>query len=420
MRRALAHFQRAIALDPKYAKAYAAASMALMLLDNYAGALTPAEMALQASYTETALKLAPGLGEAYAARGAVLENRGDFSGAEADYKRAIELSPSFATAWQWYGELAAVELGDPALSRRLVERAVALDPLSPVVRGEYAIALAQAGETDRALAELDRVLRDNPGIALTHLSRARIFEARGDLVGALREFQRFEAADPQARSRHGARCDALIRFGALREAEECVERAHGPNGEDFAEGTRIRLKENSGEYAAALALSDKRRRPDQWERIRLLLALGRAPEALALLQKMEPGMFIQPVPQLSSAYAGDAMGGGMALIDSGAVAQGRDLLQRSLKANADKPITGMDFNRGWTDVVTWALLGDNERACAAIREAVAAGLVTDMGQLFVHPRLAELRKQPCFEAAIAPARARAAAQVEAARAAGLL
>jgi TolB-like protein/tetratricopeptide (TPR) repeat protein len=420
MRRALAYFQHAIALDPKYAKAYAAASMTLMLLDNYAGKLTPAEQALQTSYTETALKLAPGLGEAYAARGAVRENHGDFSGAVEDYKRAIELSPSFATAWQWYGELAATELGDPVLSRRLLARAVELDPLSPVVRGEFAISLAEGGDTDRALAELDRVLQEHPETAVTHLTRARIFEARGDLVAALREYRSFEAADPDARSRRGERCETLLRFGALPEAEACVERARGPHGEDLAEGARVRLKADSGEYAEALALNAKRRRPDRWLQAQLLLTLGRAPEALALLQKLEPGMFMQPAPQLTSGYAGDAINGGMALIDSGAQAQGRDLLQRALKANADKPITVMNFGRGWSDVYIWALLGDNARACAAAREAVAAGLYTDMNQFRVHPRLAELRKQPCFEAAIAPARAKAAAQIAAARAAGLL
>jgi tetratricopeptide (TPR) repeat protein len=420
MRRALAYFQHAIALDLKYAKAYAAASMTLMLLDNYAGKLTPAEQALQTSYTETALKLAPALGEAYAARGAVRENHGDFSGAVEDYKRAIELSPSFATAWQWYGELAATELGDPVLSRRLLARAVELDPLSPVVRGEFAISLAEGGDTDRALAELDRVLQEHPETAVTHLTRARIFEARGDLVAALREYRSFEAADPDARSRRGERCETLLRFGALPEAEACVERARGPQGEDYAESARVWLKANSGEYAEALALNDKRRRPDQWQRARLLLTLGRAPEALALLQKLEPGMFMQPVPQLTSGYAGDAIIGAMALLDSGAQALGRDLLQRALKANAGKPITDLNFGRGWSDVYGWALLGDHARACAAAREAVAAGLYTDMGQFYVHPRLADLRKQPCFEAAIAPARAKAAAPVEAARAAGLL
>ena len=54
------------------------------------------------------------------------------------------------------------------------------------------------------------------------------------------------------------------------------------------------------------------------------------------------------------------------------------------------------------------------------REVVAAGYYVNMGQLYVHPWLADLRKQPCFEAAIASSRAKAEAQVAAARAAGLL
>jgi hypothetical protein len=44
------------------------------------------------------------------------------------------------------------------------------------------------------------------------------------------------------------------------------ERARGPHGEDFAEGARVRVKEDSGEYAEALALNERVRRPDQWQR----------------------------------------------------------------------------------------------------------------------------------------------------------
>jgi TolB-like protein/Tfp pilus assembly protein PilF len=420
MRSALQHFQRAIALDPKYAKAYASASMTIGLLETYTGKLSPAEQALQTSYLQTALELAPGLGEAHAAAGSLHERQGKFDVAQEDYKRAIELAPSFATAWQWYGELAAIQLGDAALSRRLLERAVELDPLSPAVRGEFALSLAEDGDADRALAELDRMSRDNPGVALVYLDRARVYEARGDLVNVLRAYRSYFAGEPEARSRLRNRCESLLRFGAMREAADCIERARGTDGEDYGLLARIHLKADSGDYAGALALSQKRSNPDPWEQATFLLALGRGPEALAILQKLEPGMFIQPVPQLTSGYAYDPIMGGMALMESGAQAQGRDLLQRGLEYNASKPIWAMDFGRGWTDVYAWAWLGDDARACAAAREVVAAGYYLDMNQLFVNPHLAKLRKEPCFEAAIAPAKAKAAAQVAAARAAGLL
>jgi hypothetical protein len=152
----------------------------------------------------------------------------------------------------------------------------------------------------------------------------------------------------------------------------------------------------------------------------LLTELGRGAEALVILQKLDPEMFIQPVPRVQSSYAGDAVLGGAALLSSGAVAQGRDLLQRALKANASKPILRFGFGRGWQDVYAWAALGEPAKACASAREAVAAGMFLGLLSFDHSPALAELRKQPCLTAALAPARAKAAAQVEAARKAGLL
>ena len=62
MREALAHFERAIELDPGYAGAYASASMTLGLLKNYAGTATEAEQAKRRRYVDEALRLNPSAG----------------------------------------------------------------------------------------------------------------------------------------------------------------------------------------------------------------------------------------------------------------------------------------------------------------------------------------------------------------------
>ena len=104
-----------------------------------------------------------------------------------------------------------------------------------------------------------------------------------------------------------------------------------------------------------------------WPTLRPLLALGRAREALALLQKLDPGMFMQPEPRVTSAFAEDGIMAGAALIGAGAQAQGRDLIHRTLAANAHRPILRLTAGRGWTDVEGWALLGEPTRACATTR-----------------------------------------------------
>jgi hypothetical protein len=80
----------------------------------------------------------------------------------------------------------------------------------------------------------------------------------------------------------------------------------------------------------------------------------------------------------------------------------------------------LQFGRGWNDAIAWSLLGDQQRACASLREAVAAGHSSYIEDLDAASYLEPLRAQPCYEKALAPARARNAAQVAAARKAGLL
>jgi TolB-like protein/Tfp pilus assembly protein PilF len=420
MRQALAHFQKAIALDPNYARAYAQAAMALGLLANYSGTSSEQEQALRRDYLARALKLDPGLGEAYAVRGAMSEEAGDFAGAEENYKRAIELAPNFSTAWQWYGELVGVQFGQTTRALELLTHARSLDPLSPVIRTEYAIALEENGDHAGALRELDAVLRDSPRSGLAYAKRAQLAELEGDLVGELRDYDRLFKLDPEAIARHGLRCEAMISFGAIDEAKACIEAAHGPGSEDLAQSARRALAMATGDFETALRLSHNPRRPDPWAPISPLLGLGRAKEALAIMQELDPNMFLQPEPKLITSYAGDGIVGATALIGAGAVEQGRDLARRTLAANASRPILRQDSGRGWFDVYGWALLGENAKACASIREAVAAGLITDIPRLDVDPTLASLRKQPCYNEPLAPARAKAAAQVAAARAAGLL
>jgi TolB-like protein/Tfp pilus assembly protein PilF len=420
MREALGHFQKAIALDPDYARAYAQGAIALGLLHNYTGGATDQEQALRRQYVDTALRLDPGLGEGYAVRGALCEESGDFACAEENYRRANELAPNFSTGWQWYGELAAVQLGQPARSLALMRRARQLDPLSSVIRTEYATALAENGDRAGALREVDAVLRDNPRSALGHSTRAEFLETEGDLPGALRAYRALFAVDPEAVARRALPCETMIDFGAFAEARACIEAVPEPRGEDLTSSARRHLAAATGDWGEALRLARHPRRPDPWAEVLPMLALGQHAQALARLQKLDPGMFLQPEPRLSSSYAGDALMAAAALIGSGAKAQGLDLVRRNLAANAGKPINQLRTGRGWTDVDAWVLLGDYQKACAATREVVAAGVHTQLWRFDSVPQLAPLREQPCFREAIAPARAEAARQVEAARAAGLL
>ena len=79
----------------------------------------------------------------------------------------------------------------------------------------------------------------------------------------------------------------------------------------------------------------------------------------------------------------------------------------------------MDGNE-WDDVWAYSALGEHEQAMAALRKGVADGYFLDLFDLDTDPLLAELRSDRRYQQILAPARVKAAAQVAAARAAGLL
>ena len=127
--RAIEYFERAIALDPTFALAYANLGMAYTELVE-GGAIAPDIAYERAAEVATeAMRLDPELGAAYCTMGHLKGIREfDWSGAEQNFKRALELSPNSSDTYDLYGRLcAALARYDEALA--LHDRARELDPL---------------------------------------------------------------------------------------------------------------------------------------------------------------------------------------------------------------------------------------------------------------------------------------------------
>ena len=143
-RRALIAYRKAIALDPGYAAAYAGLAMSEALL---ADSTSPAVSVQQAvADAESAVMRAPDLADSYAARGFVRYYRGwDWSGAEADFMKALALDPSDSTVQVRYGGL-LVALGRLDEAIAATKTATGLDPLSTLAwyrLGRYYVAARQ-------------------------------------------------------------------------------------------------------------------------------------------------------------------------------------------------------------------------------------------------------------------------------------
>jgi TolB-like protein/DNA-binding winged helix-turn-helix (wHTH) protein/tetratricopeptide (TPR) repeat protein len=130
LRKGLDDFERAVALDPRYALGYVGLADSYNLLADF-GAMRPSEALPSAKAAASkAIAIDPALAEAHASLGWVqLVYDRDFAGAERSLKRAIELNPGYASGHQWYAYYLKVRgRHDEALREALSARR--LDPMS--------------------------------------------------------------------------------------------------------------------------------------------------------------------------------------------------------------------------------------------------------------------------------------------------
>jgi TolB-like protein len=418
MRQALVHFERAVALDAGYARAHVAAADAMHLLDQY-GRITDAERARLDWHLERALALAPDLGEAHISRATVLESSSDLANAEREYKLGLQLAPGYASGYQWYGEFLANNFAryDEALS--LLARAVQLDPLSPVIRDVQIFSIGESGRVDEALAKSNALIARYPRVARLYSTRANWHQQKGDLVSALRDFDRMAKLDPSATGFRAIRCMLLLDVGAVAESRRCLAPvADRSSANPYLQWLTARLLLIDGD-SPALAEFVREPRPFDFARARLLVASGRPADALALYRRTMPGLLAEP-PTVYPAQVADAIAAGVALNQSGATERGATLLRATLPALAERPRASAVAGRGWLDALALDHLGQRDQAFAALRGAVDDGYFLGIADLDADPLAAGLRSDPRYARILAPARARAAAQAEAARAAGLL
>jgi TolB-like protein len=118
--KAMNHFRRAVELDPGFALAYVGLADGYIYQNEFSGR-PPKEMLDKAmAAIETALRLDEKLGEAHSSLAAIRWFENDLAGAEAAFKRALELNSNYASAYYWYGNLLGRDLGRPEEGMKLI------------------------------------------------------------------------------------------------------------------------------------------------------------------------------------------------------------------------------------------------------------------------------------------------------------
>jgi serine/threonine-protein kinase len=208
------YFNRAIDKDPSYALAYAGLADVYAVLSSYSLMSPRDSFPKSRAAAVKALEIDNGLARAHATLGNLLFCYDwNWTGGEAELKKAIRLDPSYPTSYHWYGILLAARgRFDEALEQ--LHRARDLDPFSSVIEGNIARTHFFAGHYDLAISE-GRKTSFGPG----HVSAAQAYLAKKMPEEARLEFQKAVetmSASPvslmfrgQAEAAAGRRADAL-------------------------------------------------------------------------------------------------------------------------------------------------------------------------------------------------------------------
>src|SRR6266404_444548 len=186
--KSIQYFTKAIEQDPGFALAYAG------LADSYvvpASLLPPREgMPKAKAAAMRALELDETLAEAHTSLGRVLAAyEWNWTSAEKEFKRAIDLNPHYATAHQWYGGcLEATGRSNEAIAER--KRAQELDPLSLVINFELGVGFYYAHNYDQAIEQFHKTLELDQNFPAAHVFLPAAYEQKGKYEEAIAQFKK--------------------------------------------------------------------------------------------------------------------------------------------------------------------------------------------------------------------------------------
>ena len=193
VRQAISLFEKAIELDPRFARAYVGVAECHQWLANYGYEPSDISDSVVKTSLERAIDLDPNLPEAHASLSEMFFNEDDMPRMEAEARRALELNPSLPDPHSMLSELAALK-GDPAEMVRQTETAYRLDPIRPRFIHNVGTAYLWTGREEEALELWKKTEQLAP--AYTYRGMMEYYLTKGDLEKAKEFHARAEKLEP--------------------------------------------------------------------------------------------------------------------------------------------------------------------------------------------------------------------------------
>jgi serine/threonine protein kinase/tetratricopeptide (TPR) repeat protein len=185
--KAIDYFQQAVEKDPGYALAYAGIADSYVLL-GWNSYLPPREVFPKGKAAAmTALQLDADLPEAHASLAALLWlHDWRWDEAQLEFKRSLELDPTYPTANHWYAEY-LMTMGKHAEVMARMRRGQELDPLSLIINVAVGWAFYNDHRYDEAIEQLRRTIELDPNYPVTYWILGLLFRKTGRYALAITE-----------------------------------------------------------------------------------------------------------------------------------------------------------------------------------------------------------------------------------------
>lgn len=225
--KAIPAFQEATALDPNYAPAYAGLADTYILLSNWG--FLPGRNAFPKAReaAKKALSLDDSLAEAHTSLAVIKYGYDrDWSGAESDFRKAIQFNPNYATAHHWYAFFLSLQARHEEAMKE-IRIAAQLDPLSIIINANTGLILFFGRNYDEALEQLQKTLELDPKSPVVYQYIGYIYDQQKKYDQSISAYMKATDLAPHNLSYEAdlARANALS--GARQEAERRLDQLLG-------------------------------------------------------------------------------------------------------------------------------------------------------------------------------------------------
>jgi TolB-like protein len=413
-------FGRAVDLDPDFALAWVGVADTALLRVGYSNLGYAESLEIREAAVAKALELNHQLGEAHLSQAMLHRDYERWDEAEVSFLKALELSPNYARAYQWYADFVARWPSRSRESLQLTQQAVELDPLSSILQYEIVEKMMFLGQFDEAESRISELIQSDPGFPVFLMAMSAIKGATGSIDEQVIWMRKKLELDPGDIQEYQNLAFAMLDLGSDESIADIRKKMEDIDDEHFSLGfVDIFEALNENNYKGALESvnwleRDFGQQPSFQGFFGFLHTLdGDYRKARASFELAEPRFFDRltfraAIEQQSTQGCLNAW----LMMRTGDEELGRELLDMTIAYIEDELPQYVDHADRFDFTGCYLASGDNEKAISAFETWADHGHISGWWINTNLPWFEPIRGEPRFEAAMQSIRDRMATQKE--------